>query len=124
MAMLFWRLLNPLARSAAGVAPWWVVLETTGGRSNRPRRVPLARGPVEGRTAWLVAVHGDHAAFARNIASQPRVRLKLMGRWRPGTAAVVPLEDEVLERFNIYARLGPRTLGIEPKLVRIELDEP
>ncbi|HYP55199.1 MAG TPA: nitroreductase/quinone reductase family protein [Solirubrobacterales bacterium] len=121
LALFVWRLFNPLGRALAGIAPWWVVLETTGRRSGRPRQVPLARGPVDGRTAWLIAVHGDHSAFARNIAAEPRVRLKLRGRWREGTARLEPLDDEIVERFNPYARMGPRTVGIEPKLVRVEL---
>lgn len=121
-AMALLRLFNPVARWAAGVAPWWVVLETTGRRSGQPRRLPLARGPVDGQTAWLIAVHGEHAAFAHNIASNPRIRLKLRGRWYEGTAELVALDSETLARFNRYARLGPRTLGIDPKLVRIDLD--
>lgn len=122
MAMAMWRVFNPLARAAAGFAPWWVVLETTGRRSGRPRRVPLARGPVDDRTAWFVVVHGHHASFARNIESDRRVRLKLRGRWHHGIAALVPLDDEVLRRFNRYARLGPRTVGIDSMLLRVELD--
>jgi deazaflavin-dependent oxidoreductase (nitroreductase family) len=98
------------------------VLETHGRRSGVPRRVPLAKGPVEGRLAWLISVHGEQAGFARNIAADPRVRLKLAGRWREGTAAIVPIDDAVLSRFNGYARTGPRVFGIEPKLVRVQLD--
>jgi len=120
--MAFWRLFNPVARSLAGVAPWWVVLETIGRRSGRPRQVPLARGPSEGRTTWLIAVHGAHASFALNIAADPHVRLKLRGQWRDATATLAPLDPAVLERFSRYARMGPRTLGIDPKLVRVELD--
>jgi deazaflavin-dependent oxidoreductase (nitroreductase family) len=122
VAMAFWRLLNPLARLLAGIAPWWVVLETTGRRSGQARRVPLARGPVDGSTAWLIAVHGRHASFAHNIAADPRVRLKLRGRWRDGAAALVPLDQDVLARSSRYARLGPATLGIDPMLVRVDLD--
>ena len=120
--MAIWRVFNPLARSLAGLAPWWVVLETTGRRSGRARRVPLARGPVDGRTAWLIAVHGAHSSFAHNIAGNPRVRLKLRGRWHEGTAALEPLDPAVLSRFNRYARMGPRTIGIAPKLIRVDLD--
>ena len=29
---------------------------------------------------------------------------------------------ERLAQFNVYARMGPRTLGIDPELVRVELD--
>jgi hypothetical protein len=35
----------------------------------------------------------------------------------------VPIDEAVLRRFNAYARLGPRTTGIDPKLVRIELSD-
>ncbi|MDX6668992.1 MAG: hypothetical protein QOK04_2372 [Solirubrobacteraceae bacterium] len=122
LALGFWRVFNPLARSLAGVAPWWVVLETTGRRSGKARRVPLARGPVDGRTAWLIAVHGAHASFAHNIDANPRVRLKLRGRWHAGTAALAAVDPAVMSRFNRYARIGPRTIGIEPKLVRVDLD--
>lgn len=118
----FWRAVNPVARRLAGIAPWWVVLETTGRRSGTPRQVPLARGPFDGRTAWLIAVHGEHAAFARNITANPRVRLRLRGRWRSGTAALTEMDEQVLRRFSRYARAGPQTVGIEPKLVKIELD--
>ena len=122
LARLAWRL-NPVAqRAAAGLAPWWVLLETTGRRSGLPRRVPLARGPVDGSTTWLIAVHGRKADFVRNVEAHPGVRLKLRGRWRQGTATVEPLDPAVLRRFNAYARAGPRTLGIDPLLVRIEMD--
>lgn len=122
LAMAFWRIFNPLARRLAGIAPWWVVLETTGRRSGRPRGVPLAKGPVDGDTAWLIAVHGDHSAFARNIAADPQVRLKLGGRWQPGSASLLPMDEALLQRFGLYARTGPQVLGIEPKLVRVELE--
>src|SRR3954453_11691472 len=100
----FWRIFNPLARALAGIAPFWVVLETTGRRSGKPRHTPLARGPVDGNTAWLIAVHGDHSSFAHNIAANPRVRLRLRGRWRDGSAELVPVDPAILARFNRYAR--------------------
>src|SRR5689334_12614343 len=92
LAMLFWRLFNPPARALAGWAPWWVVLETTGRRSGKPRRVPLARGPEDGSTVWLISVHGRHASFARNVEADAQVRLRVRGRWRVGRAALVPIE--------------------------------
>jgi deazaflavin-dependent oxidoreductase (nitroreductase family) len=122
-ARVIW-LMNPLARRLAGIAPWWVVLETTGRKSGRPRQVPLARGPLDGDTTWVIAVHGARAGFAHNIAASPRVRLRLRGRWRDGTASVEPFDPAVVKRFSRYARGGPLMLGIEPALVRIELDAP
>jgi deazaflavin-dependent oxidoreductase (nitroreductase family) len=122
VARAVWRVGNPLSLRLAGIAPWWVVLETTGRRTGLPRRVPLARGPVSGSTAWLIAVHGEHAGFVQNIAASPRVRLKMRGRWHAATATIAPLDRAVLRRFSRYARLGPRTLGIDPALVRLELE--
>jgi deazaflavin-dependent oxidoreductase (nitroreductase family) len=122
MALAFWRVANRLARPVAGVVPWWVLLETTGRRSGQPRRVPLARGPIDGRVAWLISVHGVYATFVRNLQADPRVRLKLRGRWRVGTAAVEEMDDRILRQFNLYAGAGPRYLGIEPRLVRVEAD--
>ena len=123
IALLFWKIANPLTRPLAGFAPWWVVLETTGRRSGRQRHTPLAAGPIDGGVAWLISVHGEHSAFARNIAANPRVRLRHRGRWRTGTASLAPLDDAVLRRFNAYARSATlRGVGIDPKLLRVELD--
>lgn len=119
--MVFWRIVNPLARSLVGLAPWWVILETKGRRSGRTRRTPLARGPIDGQIMWLIAVHGEHASFVRNIGSDPHVRLKVGRRWHQGTASISEFDSEVVRRFSRYAQLGPRTLGIEPKLLRIAL---
>jgi deazaflavin-dependent oxidoreductase (nitroreductase family) len=116
-----WRVMNPVAVRLAGLAPWWVVLETTGRQSGRPRRVPLARGPKSGSTTWLISVHGRQAGFARNISASPEVRLKVLGRWYPGKASLMPFDQTIVQRFNRYARMGPRTLGIDPALIRIEL---
>ena len=121
VARAFWRIANPLALLFAGVVPWWVVLETRGRRSGRPRRVPLASGVVEGSTVWLIAVHGRHSGFAHNIAAAPEVRLKMRGRWHDGTASLQPLEPALLARFSRYARSGPTTVGIDPALVKVEL---
>lgn len=123
VAMLFWKLVNPVAlRFAAGVAPWWVVLETTGRNTGRPRRVPLARGPADEHTVWLIAVHGPHASFVKNLLAEPRVRIKIGGEWLSGRADLAPLDPERLSEFNLYARGGPKTMGIDPSLVRIDLD--
>lgn len=120
--MLAWRVFNPLVCRLAGLAPWWVVLETRGRRSGLPRRTPLARGPFEDGAVWLAAVHGRHASWVLNLVANPAVRLKLGRRWRYGRAAVEPFDAERMRRFSSYARLGPRTLGIDPVLVRVELD--
>jgi deazaflavin-dependent oxidoreductase (nitroreductase family) len=120
--MLLWHAINPLAKPLAGWVPWWVLLETKGRRTGRPRRVPLARGPRDGKVLWLICVHGQHAGYAKNIAAEPRVRVRMRGRWHEGTAGLLPVDQATLDRFNSYARAGPRTLGIDPALVRVVLD--
>lgn len=120
-ARRFWRIANPLNKSLIRVAPWWVVLETVGRRTGKPRQVPLARGPQDGDCVWLISVHGKGSDFARNIATEPRVRLRIRGKWVPGTASIEPMDPEILSRFNWYARQGPRRFGIDPKLLRVQL---
>ena len=123
IAYAFWRVLNPIAlRFGAGRAPWWVILETTGRRSGQARHTPLARGPMTDTTLWLVAVHGENAQFVKNLKAQPEVRLKHRGRWTRGRATVEPVDRARMREFNLYARMGPRTLGIDPVFVRIDLD--
>jgi deazaflavin-dependent oxidoreductase (nitroreductase family) len=119
----FWRVVNPLARPLAGIAPWWVLLETTGRRSGQPRRTPLARGPMDEKTMWLIAVHGRRSAWVRNVAEHPAVRVRLAGRWHEGTASIHAYDDALVSRFNRYARSGPKTVGIDPSLVRVDLAE-
>src|SRR4051812_36745865 len=117
----FWRVVNPLARPLAGVVPWWVLLETVGNRSGAIRRTPLAAGPMDGRAMLVIAVHGRASGWVRNIEASPRVRLRHRGRWRAGTAHVEELRPELLRRFNVYARSGPRMVGIDPVLVRVDV---
>ena len=106
----------------AGFAPWWIILETTGRRSGRPRRIPVAKGLVEGDTWWILAAHGRKAQFVRNVEATPSVRIKHLGRWRTATATVEPLDPALLSRFNFYARGANTAMAIDPLLVRVELD--
>src|SRR5919199_1217464 len=85
------RLLNPVMVRAleAGLVPrGWALLETTGRRSGRPRRVPVGDG-LRGDRFWIVAEHGRHADYVRNLEQNPRVRVKVRGRWRGGGAPLV-----------------------------------
>jgi hypothetical protein len=120
-ARRFWRVANPVVRPLAGRAPWWVLLETTGRTSGLKRQVPLARGPLDGDTAWLIVVHGMHSDLGRNIATTPQVRLRLRGRWRTGVAEMMPVDETLLSKFNAYAR-GGLAIGSDPMMVRISLD--
>jgi deazaflavin-dependent oxidoreductase (nitroreductase family) len=119
--MLVWRIINPPNRLLAGIAPWWVLIETVGRRTGNQRRTPLARGPFDGDTTWVISVHGRHASWVKNREDSPVVRLRVKRQWRTGTASVVRYDPEILRRFNRYARSGPVTVGIDPALIRIDL---
>src|ERR1700716_3475622 len=98
--MLVWRIINPPNRLLAGIAPWWVLIETVGRRTGKYRRTPLARGPFDGHTTWLISVHGRHASWVKNLEEWPVVRLRVRRRWRRGTASIVRDDPEIIRRFN------------------------
>jgi deazaflavin-dependent oxidoreductase (nitroreductase family) len=119
--------LNPPVRALAarGLAPSVALLETTGRRSGEARRTPVTNGLERGTdTFWLVAEHGRRAAYVRNIEADPRVRVRVGGRWRTGVAHVVD-DDDPAARQRTLPRLNSaavRTLGSELVSVRIDLD--
>lgn len=119
-------LVNPATKLVAGrrLWPFHALLETAGRKSRRPRRTPVGNG-LEGDTFWIVAEHGRKAGYVRNIEANPRVRVRVGGRWREGRAEVLP-DDDVRERQH---RLGRpvnaamvRAMGTELLTVRIDLD--
>jgi deazaflavin-dependent oxidoreductase (nitroreductase family) len=129
--------LNPQIKIlfAIGIAPpGYALLETTGRKTGRPRRTPVGDGLV-GNQFWIVAEHGMKAGYVRNIASDPRVRLKLRHgirvHWHSGTAHSLA-EDNPRERQKWLARQLPssavnaavvRLFGTELLTVRIDLDD-
>jgi deazaflavin-dependent oxidoreductase (nitroreductase family) len=119
--------LNPPVRALAarGLAPSVALLETTGRRSGEPRRTPVTNGLQRGTdTFWLVAEHGRKAAYVRNIAADPHVRVRIGRRWRSGVAHVLD-DDDPIARQRTLPRLNSiavRTLGSELVTVRIDLD--
>ena len=123
------RLLNPVMRRLleAGLVPRGVaLLETTGRRSGEPRRVPVGDG-LRGEHFWIVAEHGRHADYVRNIERDPRVRVKVGRRWLTGTAHLLP-EDDPRARLRMLARplndIGLRAMATEMLVVRVDLDPP
>src|SRR6266852_7894369 len=72
-------LLNPpikLLFAMGTVPPGYALLETTGRTTGKARRTPVGDARV-GNQFWIVAEHGMKAGYVRNIAHNPRVRLKL-----------------------------------------------
>ncbi|HEY6744179.1 MAG TPA: nitroreductase/quinone reductase family protein [Mycobacteriales bacterium] len=119
---------NRLTRVALrrGLAPKaFALLETTGRRSGRLRHTPVGNGLI-GDTFWLVAAHGEQADYVLNLLAHPRVRVKVSGRWRTGTAQVVAGDDvEARSKTLPYqwdAALG-RLMATTPITIRIDLDD-
>lgn len=119
-----------------GLAPSALaLLETTGRRTGRARHTPIGNGLV-GETFWAIAERGLEADYVRNLQADPRVRVKVAGRWRAGTATVLPDDDvdarvrAILASNSSLARradaklldVSVALLGSTPVTVRIDLD--
>jgi len=121
------RVLNPPVRALAarGLAPGIALLETTGRTSGEPRRTPVSYGLERGTdTFWIVAEMGRKASYVRNIEAQPRVRIRVRGRWRSGTAHVLD-DDDPRARLRSLSRLNARgvsAMGSDLTVVRVDLD--
>ncbi|CAL9454536.1 hypothetical protein SUDANB58_02521 [Streptomyces sp. enrichment culture] len=113
------RVANPLLRRL----PLQTVLETTGRVSGLPRRTPVG-GRRVGDSFWLVSEFGERSQYVRNIRADPRVRVRIKGRWHTGTAHPLPDDDPIarlraLPRFNSAA---VRAFGTHLMTVRVDLD--
>jgi deazaflavin-dependent oxidoreductase (nitroreductase family) len=123
------RLVNPLVRPLVErglLDPWWALLETRGRRSGRRRVVPVGNGLRDG-VFWIVTEHGYHADYVRNILADPRVRVKVGGRWRTGYASVLPGDDPYARLRALRRPVNDALLlavGTEQLVVRIDLDDP
>lgn len=128
-------LINPPIRVLLflGVLPvGYALLETTGRTSGRPRRTPVGNGLV-GDTFWIIAEHGHHAGYVRNIERDPRVRIKvrrgLRPVWSEGNAHLLE-DDDPYARQRALSRWHPlralnaavvRVMGTALLTVRVDL---
>ena len=121
------RLVNPPVRALAarGLMPGVALLETTGRKSGQPRRTPVSNGLERGtNTFWIIAEMGRKAAYVRNMEADPRVRIRVRGRWHTGTAQLLDGEDPRV-RLRSISRLnatGVRAMGTELLVIRVDLD--
>jgi deazaflavin-dependent oxidoreductase (nitroreductase family) len=121
------RLVNPVVRPLLdrGVGDGsWAILETTGRRSGRPRQTPVGNG-LRGGHFWIVTEHGWAAHYVKNIQADPRVRVKVRGEWRTGTAHILP-DDDPRARLRWLRRPVNdsmlRAVGTEHLVIRVDLD--
>ncbi|MCW7944523.1 nitroreductase [Streptomyces hygroscopicus] len=113
------RVVNPVLRRL----PFQTALETTGRVSGLPRRTPVG-GRRVGDSFWLVSEHGERSQYIRNIRANPRVRVRLGGRWHTGTAHLLA-DDDPRARLGTLPRLNSaavRALGTRLLTVRVDLD--
>lgn len=117
----FQRRLNAVVRRLPGQT----LLETTGRVSGLPRRTPVG-GRREGDSFWLVSEFGERSQYIRNIRADPRVRVRLRGRWYAGTARLLPDDDPLarLRRLPRFNSMAVRAMGVGTGhlTVRVELE--
>jgi deazaflavin-dependent oxidoreductase (nitroreductase family) len=114
------RVANPLMRRL----PIQPLLETKGRKSGEPRRTPLGGSRV-GDQFWFVSEFGEKSQYVLNIKADPRVRVRMRGRWHNGTAVLLPDDDararlQSLPQFNSF---GVRTFGTNLLTVRVDLTD-
>jgi deazaflavin-dependent oxidoreductase (nitroreductase family) len=103
--------------------PFQTLLETTGRVSGEPRRTPVG-GRRIGDTFWLVSEFGERSQYVRNIRADPRVRVRIRGRWYTGTAHPLP-DDDPVARLRTLPRGNSavvRLVGADLLTVRVDLD--
>ena len=121
------RAVNPLFRHWTGRAHGWAVIETTGRRSGLARQTPVGGRLVGDSTYWLVAGTGRASDYVRNIEADPRVRIRIHGRWREGEATLLP-DDPArrrLFRLNPFNSAFLAVAARDPLTIRVDLtDDP
>lgn len=114
---------NPVVRQVAGRVPGApVLLETIGRTSGQPRRNPVG-GRLVDDSFWLVSEHGLRSQYVKNMVADPRVRVRIRGRWRTGTAHLLR-DDDPRARLRSLPRgnsAAVRAMGTDLLTIRIDL---
>jgi deazaflavin-dependent oxidoreductase (nitroreductase family) len=99
------------------------MLETIGRKSGEPRRTAVG-GRVVDNQFWMVSEHGGHSHYVLNIEANPRVRVRIGGRWRTGTAHLLP-DDDAVARLSQLPSMNSavvKLMGSDLLTVRVDLD--
>lgn len=99
------------------------MLETIGRKSGQPRRTAVG-GRVVDNQFWMVSEHGERSDYVRNIKANPAVRVRVRGRWRTGTAHLLP-DDDAKARLRSLPALNSavvRAVGSDLLTIRVDLD--
>ena len=117
---------NPVVSRAAGLVPWYALLETRGRTTGRLRRTPVGDG-LRDDLFWIVSDHGYASAYVKNIQRDPHVRVRTHGRWRTGVATLLPGDDPIARQRTLGLGANAvfvRLVGTTLLTIRIELDPP
>ncbi len=112
------RIVNPIGRQLPVT-----MLETTGRKSGQPRRTAVG-GRVIDNQFWMVSEHGEHSHYVQNIKADPRVSVRVGGRWRTGTAHLMP-DDDPIARLRQLPGMNSavvRLMGSDLLTIRVDLD--
>lgn len=117
-------LINPMIRRSAGNAgSRYALLETIGRKTGRARQTPVGYG-LDGDVIWIVSEMGEKAFYVRNLTANSRVRVRVNGRWRSGSAHVEPDDDphRRLQKHDPRTAAEVERMGSELLSVRVDLD--
>jgi deazaflavin-dependent oxidoreductase (nitroreductase family) len=109
---------NPLGRRMP-----LTMLETIGRKTGQPRHTAVG-GRVIDNQFWMVSEHGERSHYVLNIKSNPAVRVRIRGRWRSGTAHLLP-DDDAKERLRSLPGVNSafvRLAGTDLLTIRVDLD--
>jgi deazaflavin-dependent oxidoreductase (nitroreductase family) len=99
------------------------MLETIGRKSGQPRLTAVG-GRVIDNQFWMVSEHGEHSHYVLNIKANPRVRVRIGGEWRAGTAHLLPDDDPVarLSQLPSMNSAVVKLMGSELLTIRVDFD--
>ena len=119
---------NPPVRlmlRAGVLPPTHALLETTGRHTGQLRHNPVGNGMTDDeRTFWIVAEHGRHAGYVRNIEADPNVRVRVGRTWHTGRAHLLPDDDPIARLRAIGHPVNGfmvRVMGTDLLTIRIDL---
>lgn len=112
------RVVNPIGRRLPVT-----MLETIGRTSGLPRRTAVG-GRVIDDQFWMVSEHGENSHYVLNIKANPAVRVRIRGRWRTGTAHLLPSDDPIARLAHLPQLNSSmvRVMGSDLLTIRIDLD--
>ena len=116
--------LNPPMKALAwaGMPPGNVLVETLGRRTGKRRRNAVGMKTADD-IGWVVAEHGLHSGWVRNIEAHPQVAVRIARRWRPARAEIVADDDPQvrLQGFGRWSHSAAvRRFGTDLTTVRFD----